>query len=294
MANLLKGKDVAISINDRSKKEVEILKQKGITPTLAIVRVGNKESDLSYEKGAIKRASEVGVEIKSIVLDETVDYDLFYSTIEQLNNDNSIHGILLLRPIPNHLDNEKARLSIKPQKDVDGCCNGSLSGIFTNTNLGFPPCTAQAAIEILDYYNIDVKGKNVVVLGRSLVVGKPLSMMLLNRNATVTICHTKTENIESISSKADIVVASIGKAELLNKEYFSNNQTIIDVGISWNETKQKLCGDVLFDEVEPIVKNITPVPGGVGSVTTSVLMSHVIEAAKQLNWLSNQFFYPYY
>ena len=283
MANLLKGKDVAISINDRSKKEVEILKQKGITPTLAIVRVGNKESDLSYEKGAIKRASEVGVEIKSIVLDKTVDYDLFYSTIEQLNNDNSIHGILLLRPIPNHLDNEKARLSIKPQKDVDGCSNGSLSGIFTNTYLGFPPCTAQAAIEILDYYNIDVKGKNVVVLGRSLVVGKPLSMMLLNRNATVTICHTKTENIESISSKADIVVASIGKAELLNKEYFSNNQTIIDVGISWNETKQKLCGDVLFDEVEPIVKNITPVPGGVGSVTTSVLMSHVIEAAKQLN-----------
>lgn len=283
MANLLKGKDVATSINERSKKDVELLKQIGITPTLAIVRIGNKESDLSYEKGAIKRASEVGIEIRSIVLDENVDYNLFYSTIDQLNNNINIHGILLLRPIPEYLDNEKARLSIKPQKDVDGCSNGSLSGVFTNTKLGFPPCTAQAAIEILDYYNIDVKGKNVVVIGRSLVVGKPLSMMLLNKNATVTICHTKTINIPSISKNADIVITATGQMESLNRSYFTNNQTIIDVGISWNEIKQKLCGDVLFEDVEPLVKNITPVPGGVGSVTTSVLISHVVEAAKNSN-----------
>lgn len=282
MANLLKGKEVAAFINEKSKNDVLLLKEKGIIPTLAILRVGNKESDLSYEKGAIKRANEVGVEVKSIVLDENIDYDSFYKTIDELNEDNNIHGILMLRPLPNHLDNEKARLYIKACKDVDGCSNSSLSGIFTNTDLGFAPCTAQAAIEILDYYHIDVKGKNVVVIGRSLVVGKPLSMMLLNKNATVTICHTKTVDIPAISKNADIVITATGQMESLNKDYFKEGQTVIDVGISWNETKQKLCGDVLFEEVEPIVANITPVPGGVGSVTTSVLINHVVEAAKKL------------
>lgn len=282
MAKLLKGKDVASFINERSKKDVDALKLKGINPTLAIIRVGNKEQDLSYEKGAIKRANEVGVEVKSIVLNEDVNYDTFYKTLDDINNDDTVHGILLLRPLPNYLDNEKARLSIKPSKDVDGCGNGSLSGIFTNTELGFAPCTAQAAIEILDYYGIDVKGKNVVIVGRSLVVGKPLSMMLLNKNATVTICHTKTIDITSITKKADIIVTATGVMESFDAKYFSQNQIVIDVGISWNDVKQKLCGDVNFDEVERIVEAITPVPGGVGSVTTSVLISHVVEAAKRL------------
>lgn len=283
MANLLKGKDVAAYINERSKNDVEYLKQKSIAPTLAIVRVGSKESDLSYEKGAIKRANEVGVEVKSIVLDENVKYEKFYSTLDELNNDKTIHGILLLRPIPKDLDNEKARLYIKPEKDVDGCSNGSLSGVFTNTEYGFAPCTAQAAIEILDYYKIDITGKNIVVVGRSLVVGKPLSMLLLNKNATVTICHTKTKDLPSICKAADIVICAVGRLEMLNADYFSKDQIVIDIGINWNETKQKLCGDVLFEEVEPIVGSITPVPGGVGSVTTSVLISHVVEACKREN-----------
>lgn len=281
MARLLKGKEVAQAINLRSKNDADVLRQKGIVPTLAILRVGEKPDDISYEKNAIKRASEVGVEVKSIVLPSDVSYDEFYKTIDLLNNNNLVHGILMLRPVPKHLDNEQARLSIDSQKDVDGCTNGSLSGVFTNTELGFAPCTAQAAIEILDYYNIDVKGKNVVVIGRSLVVGKPLSMMLLNKNATVTICHTKTIDIPTISKNADIVITATGQMESLNKDYFKQGQTVIDVGISWNDVKQKLCGDVLFDEVEPIVENITPVPGGVGSVTTSVLINHVIEAAKR-------------
>ena len=281
MANLLKGKDVAQAVNLRSKVDVDTLKQLGITPTLAILRVGNNESDLSYEKGAIKRANEVGVDVKSIVLDENVDIDTFYKTLENLNNDDSIHGILMLRPLPNYLDNERARLSIDPNKDVDGCTNGSLSGVFTNTEYGFAPCTAQAAIEILNYYNIDVKGKNIVVIGRSLVVGKPLSMMLLNMNSTVTICHTKTIDLPTISRNADIVICAIGKLETLTADYFSAGQTVIDVGISWSEEKQKLCGDVLFDEVQPLVENITPVPGGVGSVTTSILINHVVEACKR-------------
>lgn len=281
MAKLLKGKEVAAFINERSKKDVEILKSKGIVPTLAILRVGDKQDDISYEKGAIKRANEVGVDIKSIVLNQDVSADEFYSTLDSLNNDDSIHGILLLRPIPKELDNEKARLSIKPEKDVDGCTNGSLSGVFTNSELGFAPCTAQAAIEMLDFYGIDVQGKNVTVIGRSLVVGKPLSMILLNKNATITICHTKTADIPSISKNADIIITATGQMESLNSDYFKPNQVIIDVGISWNNDKQKLCGDVLFDEVEPIVEAITPVPGGVGSVTTSVLINHVVEAAKR-------------
>ncbi len=283
MANLLKGKDVSTFINEKTIKDVEILKQKNITPTLAIVRVGFKESDISYEKGAIKRANEVGVSVKSIVLDENVDYNFFYAKLDELNNDSSIHGILLLRPLPKSLDNEKARLYIKPEKDVDGCGNGSLSGVFTNTEYGFAPCTAQAAIEILDYYKIDITGKNITVIGRSLVVGKPLSMLLLNKNATVTICHTKTKDLPKISKNADIVICAVGKAEMLNADYFSNNQIVIDVGINWSNEKQKLCGDVKFDEVEPIVNSITPVPGGVGSVTTSVLINHVVEACKREN-----------
>lgn len=281
MANLLKGKDVADYINKKSNNDVALLNEKGIFPTLAIIRVGNNESDISYEKNAIKKANEVGVITKSIQLDENITYDEFYKILNNLNNNNCIHGILMLRPLPQHLDNEKARLSINPIKDIDGCTNDSLTGVFTNTNCGFAPCTAQAAIEILDYYKINITGKNIVIIGRSLVVGKPLSMMLLNRNATVTICHTKTRDLENISRNADIVIAAIGKAEMLNKQYFSNSQTVIDVGINYNEIKQKLCGDILFEEVEPIVENITPVPGGVGSVTTAVLINHVVEACKK-------------
>lgn len=280
MANLLKGKDVATHINEQSIKDVELLKSKNIISTLAILRVGDKPSDISYEKNAIKKANEIGIETKSIVLDDNVSYDEFYSTLDSLNNDKLIHGILMLRPLPDYLDNEKARLSIKAEKDVDGCSDASLAGVFTKSNIGFAPCTAQAAIEILDYYSIDVTGKNIVVIGRSLVVGKPLAVMLTNRNATVTICHTKTKDLQSISKKADIVIAAMGKAEILDASYFSKDQIVIDVGINYSQEKQKLCGDVLFDEVEQIVDSITPVPGGVGSVTTSVLLNHVVKAAK--------------
>ena len=281
MANLLKGKDVATAINERSKKDVEALKAKGINPTLAILRVGEREDDLSYERGATKRSNEVGVDVKVVALDKDVDKDTFYKTLDELNNDDTIHGILVFRPLPKELDNELCRNFINPKKDVDGCSDSSLAGVFTNKDLGFAPCTAQAAIEILDYYGIDVTGKNVVVLGRSLVVGKPVAMMLTNRNATVTICHTKTVNTKEITKKADIVVTATGQMESLDDSYFKEGQTVIDVGISWNETKQKLCGDVLFEKVEPIVESITPVPGGVGSVTTSVLVKHVVEAAKR-------------
>ena len=283
MANLLKGKIVAEEINKRSIELVNELKEKDIIPTLAIVRVGEKQADLSYERGASKRANEIGVAVKQIALPIDISYDSFYATLDELNQDDSVDGILLLRPVPNALDNEKARNYIKAEKDVDGCSDASLAGVFTNTDVGFAPCTAQAAIEILDYYNIDVKGKNIVVIGRSLVVGKPLSMMLLNKNATVTICHSKTTDIENITRNADIVIAATGQMESLDANYFTSKQTVIDIGINYNELKQKLCGDVLFEEVEPIVSNITPVPGGVGAVTNSVLINHVVIACQIKN-----------
>ncbi|MBR0474977.1 MAG: bifunctional 5,10-methylene-tetrahydrofolate dehydrogenase/5,10-methylene-tetrahydrofolate cyclohydrolase [Erysipelotrichaceae bacterium] len=281
MAELLKGKEVASAINERSRNDVALLKEKGITPALAILRVGERSEDLSYERGATKRCNETGVEVVNVVLPLDVSKETFYAKLEELNNDPNIHGILMLRPLPQHLDNELARMSIVPEKDVDGCTDGSLTGVFTNTAKGFAPCTAQAAIEILDHYGIELTGKNVVVLGRSLVVGKPVSMLLLNRNATVTVCHSKSKNIADICKKADILVVCTGKMESVNKDYVNENQIIIDVGISFNEIKNKLCGDVLFEEVEPVVKMITPVPGGVGAVTTSVLVSHVVEAAKR-------------
>ena len=278
---LLKGKDVALAISQRSLNTVNELKEKGITPTLAIFRVGEKSDDLSYEKGATKRCEEVGVNIIKYIFPIDVSKEEFYKQLDKANKDDNIHGILVFRPLPKSFDDNELRNFINPEKDVDGCTDLSLAGVFTNKELGFAPCTAQAAIEILDYYNIDVKGKNVVVLGRSLVVGKPLSILLLNKNATVTICHTKTINIQDITKKAEIIICATGQMESINKDYVSLNQTIIDVGISWNDAKQKLCGDCLFEEVEPIVKNITPVPGGVGSVTSSVLVNHVVIAAKR-------------
>jgi len=284
MAELLKGKEVAAAVNARSQAKVETLKEQGIQPLVAILRVGEKSEDISYEKGVIKRCGELGIEVRQVILPADVEKETFYQALHELNNDDKVHGILLFRPLPKHLDNELARQSIDPEKDIDGCTDGSLAGVFTNTETGFAPCTAQAVIEILDYYGIETKGKNVTVLGRSLVIGKPASMLLLNRNATVTICHTKTENVEERARQADILICATGQMESITSDYVREGQTVIDVGISWNETKQKLCGDCLFEEVEPAVAKITPVPGGVGAVTNAVLVNHVVEAAwRKLN-----------
>jgi methylenetetrahydrofolate dehydrogenase (NADP+)/methenyltetrahydrofolate cyclohydrolase len=255
------------------------LKEKGVNPTLAILRVGEKSDDIAYERGAMRKCQSVGIEVRNVVLPVDVDRHEFYRILEQLNEDDSVHGILMLRPLPRYLDNEKARNSILPEKDVDGCSEASLGGIFINSNRGYPPCTAQAVMEILKYYQIPVMGKDVTVLGRSLVVGKPLAMMLMNSNATLTVCHSRTVNIAEKARKAEILISCTGQMESVNQDYVSPGQIVIDVGISYNEKKQMLCGDCLFEEVEPIVARITPVPGGVGAVTTSILVRHVAEAA---------------
>ena len=276
---ILKGAPVAAALNETMKADTAALKEKGIVPTLAVLRVGARADDLSYERGAMKRAAAVGIEVRNVVLPEDVDSDTFFRTLGELNEDPSVHGILMFRPLPKHLDGEKARQMLVPSKDVDGCTDGSLAGVFTNTPLGFAPCTAQAAMEILHYYGIPVSGLRAAVIGRSLVIGRPVAMMLMHENATVTVCHTRTKDVPAVTREADLVIAASGQMESVGREYLREGQIVIDVGIGWNEEKQKLCGDVRFEEAEGLVSALTPVPGGVGSVTTAVLCRHVVDAA---------------
>ncbi|MDR2568752.1 MAG: bifunctional 5,10-methylene-tetrahydrofolate dehydrogenase/5,10-methylene-tetrahydrofolate cyclohydrolase [Oscillospiraceae bacterium] len=279
MADILKGADVVSALNNKMIEKIEALKKKNITATMATIRIGENADDISYEKTATKRCESVGVAVKNIIFPTSVKQDELMKNILSLNDDDNIHGILIFRPLPDHLSDESLRAVLKPEKDIDGITDGSLAGIFSGSGNGFAPCTAQACIEILDHYGIDCKGKRTVVIGRSLVVGKPVAMMLMGRHATVTVCHTRSIDIPGIARNAEILIVAAGQIEGLTKEYFSPGQVVIDVGINWDEEKGKLCGDVKFDDAEPIVAAITPVPGGVGTVTTSVLVSHVVEAA---------------
>ena len=281
MAQILKGKPVADALTAQMKKDVEELKAAGVTPTLCIFRVGERPDDLSYERGATKRASVVGIEVRNVILPADVSQEVFDTEFRKVNEDDSIHGILLFRPLPGHLDNEKARQMLNPAKDIDGCTDLSLAGVFTNTKTGFPPCTAQAAMEILHHFGIQIKGKKAAVIGRSLVIGRPVAMMLMHENATVVNCHTRTVDVPSITRAADILITASGQLHSVTRKYTNPYQVVIDVGINWDEAKGGISGDVAFEDVEPYVAAITPVPGGVGSVTTCVLISHVVEAAKR-------------
>ena len=279
MAKLLLGKEVNSSLNEKIKENAASLQERGIIPCLAIVRVGENQSDLSYERTAVKRCETLGVSCRRIVLEENVPQDKLLSVIEDLNKDEKVHGVLLFRPLPKHLDAQLVENALLPEKDVDCMTDLSMSGVFTGKDdLGFPPCTPQACMEVLDYYGIDCTGKNAVVVGRSLVVGKPVSMMLLKKNATVTICHTKTADLPAVTRSADILIAAAGKAGVIGAEHVREGQIVIDVGINVDQDG-KLCGDVDFAAAEPVVDAITPVPGGIGTVTTSVLVGHVVEAA---------------
>ena len=287
MAKQLLGKEVTEAMNAKLQEKVEVLKAKGISPKLAIVRCGENPSDLSYEKGATKRAELIGVEVVKFVLPEDVTKEALIAQIEAINADDSIHGCLMFRPLPKHLkaDQDEICNHLAAAKDVDCMTGLSNSGVFTGKKLGFAPCTPQACMEILDFYGIDCKGKNAVVIGRSLVVGKPAAMMLMAKNATVTVCHTRTVNTAEIAKNADILVSSAGILGSLTKDYVRPGQIVIDVSINWDPAKKDgqggIAGDAVFEEVEPIVEAITPVPGGVGSVTTSVLIGHVVEAAER-------------
>jgi methylenetetrahydrofolate dehydrogenase (NADP+)/methenyltetrahydrofolate cyclohydrolase len=287
-ARILYGKPVSESIDADSIKRCKILRREGLIPTLATLRVGDKADDRAYEKSIQNKCSSIGIEVKSFVLDDHVSENEYFSSLNKLSHIKSIHGILLFCPLPEHISERRARNQMMPSKDVDGFAYASLTGLFAEYNVGFAPCTAQAAIEILDYYNIPIEGKHAVVLGRSLVIGKPVSMMLTSRNATVTLCHSKTRNIEALAREADILISSLGILHKLDTSFFSPGQTVIDVGINWDDKNKRISGDVCFDEAKEIVSALTPVPGGLGGVTTSVLMHHLIEAAEDFKKVNDE------
>ena len=290
MAKILSGKEVSDALNANLIERSAALREKGVNPTLAIVRVGENPSDLSYEKGATKRAEVVGVSIKNYVLDAECTKEELLAVIDEINADDSIHGCLMFRPLPKHLKNDQNEICnrLDPKKDVDSMTHLSNAGIYEGRDdLGFPPCTAQACMEILDHYNIQTAGKKAVVIGRSLVIGRPASLMLMHRNATVTTIHTKTKNPMDYLPYADIIICAAGVLNSVTAEQVRPGQVVIDVSMNWNpekitsKGKGGMSGDCKFEEVEPIVEAITPVPGGVGAVTTSVLMKHVIVAAER-------------
>ncbi len=282
MAKQLLGKEVTAALNAKLQAQVEELKAKGVVPTLGIVRVGERPDDLSYERGATKRAELIGVEVEKFVLPEDVSKEDLLKVIDEINANDKIHGVLMFRPLPKHLkaDQDEICNRLDPKKDVDGMTDLSNAGVFMGKSMGYAPCTPAACMEILDHYGIDCTGKKAVIIGRSLVVGKPAAMMLMAKNATVTVCHTRTKDVPSVTREADILVSAAGVLRSLTKEYVRPGQIVIDVSINWDEAKGGIAGDAVYEEIEPIVEAITPVPGGVGSVTTSVLIGHVVEAAR--------------
>ncbi|MCL2882850.1 MAG: bifunctional 5,10-methylenetetrahydrofolate dehydrogenase/5,10-methenyltetrahydrofolate cyclohydrolase [Coriobacteriia bacterium] len=282
MATVLKGAEVSEALNTKIMEESEALKAMGVNPTLAILRVGERGDDISYEKGVTKRAEKVGVAIKNVLLPADVAQEVLIKAIEDLNADKSVHGVLMFRPLPDHLDEDVVRNMLEPSKDIDGITDASMSGVFAGIHTGFAPCTPSACMEILEHFGVDAKGKHAVVVGRSLVVGKPAAMMLLDRNATVTIAHSRTADLPSVVREADIVIACVGRAKMVEASYLKPGQIVIDVGINVLEDGS-LSGDVDFEAASSIVEAITPVPGGVGAVTTSVNLKHVVEAARNQN-----------
>ncbi len=279
---IIKGKPVADKISQELINEVNNLVKEGINPKLAVVRVGSRPDDLAYERGALKRCQTIGIETEVVELPENISQEEYINVIHKLNDDKKVNGILAFRPLPKHLNEDEIKYHIDPKKDVD-CFNPiNTAKIVENDKSGFPPCTPTAVVEILKHYDIDLSGANIAVLGRSMVVGKPVSMLLLNENATVTICHSRTKNLPEISSKADIVVAAVGKAKMVTADYVKDGAVVIDVGINV-DNNGNLCGDVDTENLLEKVSMITPVPGGVGSVTTSILASHVVKACKLQN-----------
>jgi methylenetetrahydrofolate dehydrogenase (NADP+)/methenyltetrahydrofolate cyclohydrolase len=281
MAERLKGKPVADSMKEELSRKVEELKAKGITPKLGIIRVGARPDDLFYEGGAKKTCASIKMDCEVFEYPEDIKQEDFEKAVIEVGQNKDINGILMFAPLPKHLDEKKIRSLIPVEKDVDCMTLGSAGKVFADDLTGFPPCTPTACMEILKYYNVPLKGKRVVVLGRSLVVGKPVAMLLLREHATVTICHSRTENLPEVCRQADLLVAAVGRAKMVNADYVKPGQIVIDVGINEDpDNPGKYCGDVDFASVEPIVDKITPVPGGVGSVTTAVLCKHTIMACQ--------------
>ncbi len=280
MTRILHSKPVTDAIAADLEHRVERLHILGIDPTLAIVRGGSRPDDLSYERTANRRAKALGLSTCVYEMDEKVSQERLLLQIRRINADSSVHGCLIFRPLPSSMEDKLVCDELAMGKDVDGVSTASLGAVFTDANEGFAPCTAEACVKTLDFYEIPIEGKHVVVVGRSLVVGKPVAMLLLRRNASVTICHSRTDDLAEIMRTADIVICATGRARAYDASYFRPGQTVLDVGINF-DAEGNLCGDVDYDSVAPIVDAITPVPGGLGSVTTSITMEHTVFAAER-------------
>ena len=283
MGEIIKGKPVGDALSEILKGECEALVKEGIQPKLAILRVGAKPNDLSYERGALKKCDTIGIVAEVTELSEDTTQEQYIEALEKLNKDSSVHGILTFRPLPKGIDEEVIKNVISPEKDVDCFSPMNTAKLMEGDKTGIPPCTPTAVVEILKHYNVPLKGANVVVLGRSMVVGKPVSMLLLGENATVTICHSKTQDLPKVCSQADVLVAGVGRARMVTSDYIKEGAVVIDVGINAKPEGGGICGDVDTDDVVEKASMVTPVPAGVGSVTTSILAKHVIKACKQQN-----------
>lgn len=272
----LRGKKVSDGIKEYVSKELETL---SFVPKLAIVRVGENPDDMSYERGATKKLKSFGLDVASYVFPQDISDEDFKKAFKDINEDDEVTGILLLRPLPRTINEKDIENMIDPKKDLDGISPINIAKVFAGDTTGFSPCTAEAVIEVLKAYDIELTGKRVTVVGRSMIVGKPVSMLLLKENATVTMTHTKTVDLKKTCSDAEIVIAAAGRAKMLNSDYCGQDAVMIDVGINVDDNG-KLCGDVDYSTLDGKASAATPVPGGVGTITTAVLAKHLIQAAK--------------
>jgi len=279
VSNVLKGKPVADKISEGLTQEVEVLKEKGITPKLAILRVGARGDDLAYEKGALSRCAKIGIDTEVKEFPEDITQEDFIEALRKTNGDPSIHGILIFRPLPKQLNEDVIKYEIAAEKDIDCLSPINAAKLLEGDDTGFPPCTPMAVIEILKHYEVQMEGKKAVVLGRSMVVGKPAALLLLKENATVTICHSRTKELSSVTKEGDILVAAIGKDRFVKEDFIKEGAVVIDVGINV-DSEGNMYGDVDFEGCKEKAGMITPVPAGVGSVTTSILAKHVLKACR--------------
>lgn len=281
MARILRGAPVAASIAEALRPRVDALAESGRPPVLALLRVGERPDDLSYERGLAKRAAALGIGLRRVPLPEGCDQGELEAAVRATNEDVSVAGCLMFRPLPEGLDEGVACDLLSPEKDVDGVTPLSLAGVFAGGGRGFSPCTAEAVLRLLDFHGVELAGRRVVVVGRSLVVGRPVALLLQARDATVTLCHSRTADLAARCREAEVLVVATGRPRMVGADFASSGQAVVDVGISWDAEAGRLVGDVDFERVEPLVSAITPVPGGIGSVTTAVLMEHVVEAAER-------------
>ena len=283
MAKQILGAALAKAHSDELKIRVDALKKNGINPKLVIVRFGDQAGDLAYERGIIRTFAPIGILVETRKLAEDACQSDLLDVFGELAHDPDVHGILPMRPFPKQIDDEAARNAIPPEKDSDGVCDQSLAGLFTGSKTVYAPCTAEACMALLDFEQIPLEGKRAVVIGRSLVIGKPVAMLLLQKNATVTIAHSRSKDLAEITHQADIVIVAAGKRGLVGAEHVRPGQTVLDVGMHFDELGGPY-GDVAFETVEPVVSAITPARGGVGSITTVILAGHVVDAAERTIW----------